>query len=346
MDFSSAIQTHNSNHTWKQGEISKLYHMTTLMGWTRGCQILLDAHLSYTSDAPPVWSRALLLLEAVDSHSQDMVQFWLDVRENATAECLAHIGGLEVAVIHALACSQVNIAEIVAARLIEQRHQLRQMIERAGIECECVERSTDVLDAHATCATHALDKIGLEIPPSLRPTSPYIYNVPTIYNGFLQPDAIFSSISPSKILQFLYDTGFKDVTIVDKEGCHDIAYSPLFVGIASWAKNYSHPGELHEFLGMIDWFLGQGADITDCWPRSNTTALHVISAKAAQIIFWMRTRIQENTCDRLNYILQHKVTDDCRCRCSTHGCTSISSFYKDGKVAVTNGVEDALLTLC
>jgi len=331
MGFSSAIQTHNSNHTWKEGEISKLYHMTTLMGWTRGCQILLDAHLSYTSDAPPVWSchsRALLLLEAVDSHSQDMVQFWLDLRENATAECLADIGGLEFAVIHALAGSQVDIAEIVAAHLIEQRHQLRQMIEKSCIECECVERSKGVLDAHATCATHALDRIGLEIPPSFRPTSVNIYNVPAIYNVFLQPDANFSPNSTLVILQFLYDAGFKDVAVVDQECCHGVDCSPLYLGIASWAKTLTCPGAIPEFSSMIDWFLDKGVDITNCWPGSKITALHFTSAQAANLIFHTDSDNMDEFSDIIVNVFRHTITDDCQCSCSTHGCTSIASFFR------------------
>ena len=322
MDFSSAIQTHNSNHTWKKGEVSKLYHMTALMGWTRGCQILLDANLSYTSDAPPAPSPNLLLLEAVDSQSQAMVQFWLDVRENAEAECLAAIGGLELAVIHALAGSQVNIAEIVAAHLIEQRHQLRQMIERSGIECKCVERSKDVLDAHATCAKHALDKIGLKIPPSLRPTSPHVYYVRKIYDQSLHPE----SISPLKILQLLYDTGFKDVAIVDKECCYDMACSPLFIGIALWVKHHGYPGEIPEFFKMIDWFLSKGADITDCWPESKITASHFISTEVAHLLN-TESAIIEDLYDVIARMFRHTVTDDCQCSCSTHGCTSMVSFY-------------------
>ena len=328
MDFSIAIQTQISNQSWQKGEVLKLYHMITLMGWVRGCQILLDAGLGYT-DAPPRSPLYLLLLNAVDSQSQSMVQFWLDVRENATAECLADIGGLEVAVVYSFAGSQVNIAETVAAHLIEQRQKLRQAIETYGVECECVKRSRGVLDAHATCATHALDSIGLNIPPSFRPTSVNIYNIRTIYNEFLHPDLNFSSNSTLKVLQFLYDTGFKDVAILDKECCYDVGCSPLHLGIAYFAKFNGRSGALPEFFSMIDWFLDKGADIFDCWPGSKITALHFISAKAADLILRTESAIMDEFCDIIANVFRHTVTDDCQCSCSTHGCTSIASFFNN-----------------
>ena len=297
------------------------------MGWTRGCQILLDAHLSYTIDAPPATSTTLLLLEAVDSQSQAMVQFWLAVRGNATADCLEHIGSLEAAIVHALAGSQVHIAEIIAAYLIEQRHQLRQMIQQSGVECECVERSRGVLDAHATCATHALDKIGFNIPPSLRPTSVNIYNFRTIYDESRQSDANFSSNSTLKILQFLYDTGFKDVAIVQTECCHNVASSPLYLGISFWTKFHWHPDQIPEFFKMIDWFIGKGVNITDCSPDSKITASHLISRQAAHLMLGRSVAITDDVCDIIAKLFRHTVTDDCQCSCSTHGCTSINSLF-------------------
>ena len=327
MDFSSAIQTQTSNQLWQDGEVSKLYHMITLMGWVRGCQILLDAGLGYTSAVPRSSWHDLLLLNAVDSQNQAMVTFWLDVRENATAECLADIGGLEVALVYAFAGSQVNIAEAVAAHLIEHRQKLRQTIESYGVECECVKKSRGVLDAHATCATHAIDEIGLNIPPSLRPTSVNIYNVRTIYSDYLYPDVNFFSSPTLKVLQFLYDTGFRDVTVVDEEWCHDVACSPLYLGIASWEKLHGYSGALPEFFRMIDWFVGKGADITNCWPGSKITALHFISAKAAHLILGTEPASMDDICEIIAKIFQHRVTDDCQCSCSTHGCTSIAPFF-------------------
>ncbi|KAI4620129.1 hypothetical protein J4E80_004655 [Alternaria sp. BMP 0032] len=183
---------------------SHLYLLMTRMGWVRGCQILLDAGYSYT---PEGRHHLPLLIEAIDSKNPSMVQFWLNTRENAAVEGLAYIGRLEYAVVYALRVSEANIGKLLVTHLVEQRRQLRQMIGSSGIECECVRTPEVVLDAHATCAMDVLDEHNL------------------------------------KILQFLYDAGFKDIAGNDIKCSKNVPWSPFHFGIVSY-KGPDHD-ELH-----------------------------------------------------------------------------------------------------
>jgi hypothetical protein len=327
VDLVEALKGRHFDDHFKEKDTYMLYFLITQMGWVRGGQILLDAGLSYRSEVhrtPP------LLDAAIDSGNPAMVQFWLDARKDAEAGYLANIGNLEDAIAYAFREALVNLAQIIATHLVEQRYQLRQMAESSRIDCKCVKRSTGVLDAHAGCAIRALEEQNVDIPSSLRPTSVSIYNTGGLYSKWLGRFSSRNRTPTSEYLQFLYNVGFNDIA-KENIGCHyNVYYSPLHFAIYSYATYPSCPGyALLDLFGVVDWFLAKGANITDCWPKSKITALHAISGKAGSLIFYaLREFIPDDVYDRVTKFFQHKLADDCECRCSTRGCTSIASFFK------------------
>jgi hypothetical protein len=323
-DLSEALKRRHFDDTFTEKDTYTLYSLITRKGWIRGGQILLDAGLSYR---PEVGRTPSLLDAAIDSGNPAMVQFWLDARKGAEADYLANIGNLEDAIAYAFRKAQVNLAEIIATHLVEQRGQLRQMAESSCIDRECIKRSIGVLDAHAGCAIRALEEQNFDILPSLRPTSVNIYNTVGLY--FRRER---SHLPELECLQFLYDAGFNDIAKEDIECQQNGCYSPLKFAMKYHDPYPRHLGH-HSLLGLfeiVDWFLAKGANITDCWSKSKIPVLNVISTKAAQLIFHrlQASSLPDDVCGRITNMFQHKLADDCECRCSTRGCTSVASFFK------------------
>jgi hypothetical protein len=255
-----------------------------------------------------------------------MVQFWLEERQRATPDLLGDIGDPERAVVHALQFSGVNMAKVLLSHLAKQRSSLRETVDLSGIECQCAMKSKGLLDAHATCALRTLDEQGLGLPHSSWPTYRNIYNITTIYSKILLWDK-----DPLRILNLLYEAGFRDIAKADIKCCRNDPYLPIHIAIKHYSERAVGPHLLPTLFKMVDWFLSRGADLTDHWPRSRATTLHCISAKAA---FYFSPSIAEttsdDTLDRVADLFQHASTDDCECSCSTHGCKSITAFCKPG----------------
>jgi hypothetical protein len=85
---------------------------------------------------------------------------------------------------------------------------------------------------------------------------------------------------------------------------------------------------------VVDWFLCRRTNMLDRWPNSKTTILHHISAVSGRI-FTNNARNYETTAEdalsRIADLFTHTVRDDCECSCSTHGCASITVFFKHAR---------------
>jgi hypothetical protein len=205
------------------------------------------------------------------------------------------------------------------------------MTESYDVECLCTEKSGVVLDAHAVCALHALDLQRHDVPCSLLPSARTVYNSkgfykeqPRIYQDLSDSHQRFTE--PVHTLQLLYDAGFQDIAEHRFKCPQNICCSPLIFVITGYRRLDPSPGTCARLFEIVDWFLSKGANITECWPGSRATALHCISAKAA-ILTWNRP-LDIISLNKIVAILQSKVTDDCECSCSTHGCRGITSFWK------------------
>jgi hypothetical protein len=101
---------------------------------------------------------------------------------------------------------------------------------------------------------------------------------------------------------------------------------PLVLVMISHRRFYPSHGPLPKFLKIDEWFLPHGADLLECWPNSNTTALHCMANKAA-LIGWDQP--MDRICSQsLIAILSRRLTDSCNCSCSINGCTTLLLFWK------------------
>ena len=261
------------------------------------------------------------------------MKFWLGLRENAEADCLPYIGDLELAATDASLMSPANIVETLVKCLVEQRCRLQQITRISGVTCECVTGSTDIVDLHAACALRVLDEQGFEVPPSLRPASESIYKTHMTYQGLSSP-FYTGNIETVKLLELLYNAGFRDIAKGDTACCQDVFYSPMHLWITRYHGRI-HRRALSGFFEVTDWFLSKGISITYCWPRSKITTLHLVSAGAARLYSSMfEEATPKHALNRTADLFRHTLTDDCECSCSTHGCTNITSFCKDAKCCI------------
>jgi hypothetical protein len=309
--------------------IIKLYKMATRKGWVRGCEILFDAGLTYTPELDNGNRPAIVpdpfLFDAIESQNPDMVSFWLDVREGAKADHLPYIGELEAAVTHASdACCIEYIAKILLARLVEKRYQLQQMTEIYNLEGLCTTRSEVVLDAHTICAPHFLNLQRHDVPYLLLPSARSVYNSKWLYRE--KPRIYQRSSNPIRTLQLLYDAGFQDIAEHHFKCSRDAYCSPLVFATTGYRRLDPSPGTCTRFFQIIDWFLSKGANLSECWPGSKTTALHCIATKAATLT-WNRP-LERSSLAKIATVLRSEATDDCECSCSIHGCCGITSFWK------------------
>ncbi|RAR09795.1 oxidoreductase, short chain dehydrogenase/reductase family [Stemphylium lycopersici] len=282
-------------------------------GWLWGCKHLRSAGLSYAQGHRPYYPYfGNILFQAVRSGSSDMVKYWLDVRKIAAAEDLAYIGDLESVVAFAIAMrSQQVIMKILVTHLVDQRRWLQQAVERYGSQCSCVFKSAGILDVHASCALRVLDE-EFDVPPSIRPTRRSIYHERFLYcMPFAHPN-----YDPARDLQMLYESGFTDVGGKYLECNRDAWCPPLIYGIIASSSS------IQATLDTADWFLSKGAKWNEVWPGSRTAASHCLGDAVGRLF------PKESFKDEVASVLQHNIHDDCACHCSTHGCTSATSFLK------------------
>ena len=332
-DFAKAVQGDYANYVCDANHAVKLYKMMTRMGWVPGCRHLLDAGYDYIppqhqTERPHLLYTTIyntILNDAVESQNLEMVLFWLAVRDDAETSHLPYIGSLEVAIVYASGvCQQKDIANILVAHLVEQRRRIQEIVEDLGIQSSCAMRSNGLLDTHAICTFDAIENQCYKIPPSLRPYRFSVYNIARLYR---EHQAVYGGSSSSVCtLQMLYDAGFKDIQ-GDSSSCDHHTYcSPLIFAITMYRRFDLHHKSSEGFFRIVDWFLSRGARLTECWPGSETTALHCMGAKAA-LLTW-KTPLNNYCLGRITTMLQHRIFDRCECSCSTYGCTGITSFWK------------------
>ena len=328
-DFAKAVQGSCTNYIRDADQAVKLYKMMTRMGWVPGCRHLLDAAYDYIPPQHqaerPHRVHDTLLNDAVESQSQEMVLFWLAVRDSAKTSHLPYIGSLEVAIVYASGvCQQEVIANILVVHLVQQRRHIQEIVEDLGIQSSCAVRSNGLLDTHAICAFDAIGNQCYEIPPALRPHQLSVYNIKGLYRAY---QAVYgNSSNPVRTLQMLFDAGFIDIH-GDSSSCDHHTYcSPLIFAITMYQRFNPHHKSSEQFFMVVDWFLSKGARLTECWPGSETTALHCMGAKAA-LLTW-KTPLNSYCLNRITTMLQHRIFDRCKCSCSSYGCTGITSFWK------------------
>jgi hypothetical protein len=281
-----------------------LYEATTLLGWTRGCQILLDYGvpvrvLSHT-----------LLLAAIRSKQLDVLRFWLSTRADLDKDALEHVGYIELA-LHTHRLDSQWVRTLVSA-LFKQRYQLRNLAKQHLPKDRLPSNSDKSLDA---CAGRVFDDLvdrGIMVKPSLKPIGS------GIHCNMWRP-------WQREVAYRLYLAGFQDVSAEDYRKDRIESISPLLSNLTE-IQTTKHC--IWKTLNMAQWFMSKGADFEEKWPASDVTLLHCFGSTLGVNLIEATHQIDQYL-DELNpSIFSSDCSDSCLCGCSTSGCLFVTSFFK------------------
>ncbi|KAF1950099.1 hypothetical protein CC80DRAFT_249561 [Byssothecium circinans] len=216
---------------------------------------------------------------------------------------LEAVGTLEEAVEQACRYSNWDAMLLYISALVQQRQELASLAAEHDISVP----ADRLLDAQAQSIIDELEARGVFIHPSLKPTRPgiYYFNISQWY---------------TETLETLYNAGFHDILGEEftKPKIHS-AISPLFFILVNARRTYT-PMNLEK---IVSWFLGHGANIRETWPGSDITLLHCAgfrlgNAHSITTLGWLELG---------SYVTDRQV-DDCRCPCSSSGCSFITCLCK------------------
>ena len=160
-----------------------------------------------------------------------------------------------------------------------------------------------ILDAYAASTANALENVGVKIPEALEPD----WVVATVYHDQ-------QTFSP-ELADRLWASGFRDTNVYDKRGFTPLHYACLFLK-----------------SDMASWLMFHGGDPTTVVRGHSQNAFHLLSCS-------LRDRISEigetffttkhlHLASRIAGLCGTSCQDDCRCACSSGGCTPTSFLLR------------------
>jgi len=307
--------------------------MSTITGWRDGCKALLNANLmAYLDDTcSGTWpsSQNLLILSA-DTSRLDMLQFWLSQREVHDGPLLNLIGHFEdtLSILEGdTSCiPTMDVVQLVLSHLVKQRHEIKLLMGKHGLEHCCERARTSLPDAHVVCMLYALESEGIDVPQRYWPKRMSLYHMKEM-----------GKLNRKRLLETFEMAGFREISQENFECSIAGACSPL-IYLATQLIASTDAGCLSERNLIVQWFLSRGADLKDTWPESETTALHCLawqSSKCLESRVHMRDTdggalIMETpwTHEDFEFLVKEEILDKCECGCSMSGCDFLSCFWK------------------
>ncbi|KAF2683829.1 hypothetical protein K458DRAFT_432023 [Lentithecium fluviatile CBS 122367] len=287
-----------------------LYQEATRVGWRRGCEILLENGVEVRADAANPLLKFAVMAAKDDEGSIGVVQFWLDARSSLSQQELEHVGSLEEVFVDdvlAQANSRPALFGMLLSALVKQRKELQEIVEERNIEV----RSDRLLDAQAGDVIAELEDRGVEVHPSLKPTTRSVYYVS-------------GSLENGPFLDTLYRAGFRDVTTDDfNQNANERSLSPLFYLLA---KDHGRTTP-NRVIDSITWFLAHGTDLEEKWPRSDVTLGHFLGYRLGHDNPGLSYH-SFYAVEKYPSFFASQITDGCKCPCSTNGCLFVTSFCK------------------
>ncbi|KAJ4357484.1 uncharacterized protein N0V89_002060 [Didymosphaeria variabile] len=288
------------------GSDLSLYEATTLLGWTRGCQILLD----YGVPIRVLSGRTNLLHAAIRAKHLDVLRFWLSIRHDLDKNALEHVGYIETG-LHVGQLDSVWVHTLMLA-LLKQRYRLQDLAEQHLPKDQLPSNPDKCLDACAGRIFDALVDRGVTVKPSLKPIGIGIHC--NMWGPWQQ-----------EVADALFLTGFQDISAEDyrQDGIESI--SPLLTNLTE-VQTSRHC--IWKTLDMAQWFMLKGADFEEKWPGSDVTlshcfgstlGIHIIDAKDEIDLYLDELHLSFFTSD---------CSDSCLCGCSTSGCLFVAFFFK------------------
>jgi hypothetical protein len=271
----------------------------TILGWCKGCEILLDNGWAVRSASP-------ILRAALISGDADTITFWLAQRRFADESELSSIGD-------PIDCLNVNIwgtkateTTILINDIIEQRRLLKATAE-ANLPPKHMWQRNRLPDAQAKTIFDILRARGVTLDVSLRPTQHSIFH------------AIFDYHLTTA--DMLYEAGFRDLEQTDYE---PQIPSPLIWNIVK--GNFS----------LFHWLRAKGANMADTWPGSGVTVIQCLGSSFGALQFHLVHEFSRGNLEQLHdyqsfwlSLFEGLSQDQCHCGCTKGGgCTFVACFVK------------------
>ena len=306
--------------------------VSTVTGWTGGCRALFNANLMAYLDTPSSDTRdrgQSLLVISANTNRLDMLQFWLSQRKTCDEQQLNLIGHLEDALYlnggTKSAVPTVDIIQLVFSHILEQRHEIKLLMEKHDIQHCCESARTRLPDAHVGCILTALLSEGVKVPQRYWPKRKSLYYMPQTWRS----DRL-------KLLEFLELAGICDISQEGFKCNKETACSPL-VYLATQFMRSTRPMCLTKRNLTVRWFLSRGANLRETWPESNTTAVHCLAWQSAEFLQSQVSPAYSDdpsilkdawTYEDYEFLSKEEIFDECECRCSRAGCNFLTCFWK------------------
>ncbi|ERF70973.1 hypothetical protein EPUS_09044 [Endocarpon pusillum Z07020] len=289
----------------------------TALGWRDGCQVLLETGVSYSGKDDDLEDRlGELLYNAVLSEDTNVVQFWLEKRRILEHQGLSPNSIIETVLSRSI--PSINILIILVKELVEQRRRLKSLAKINLRNNKDFFREDRELDANARTIFDVLVQQCVDVTTCLRPVLQSVYHTFRPHVG---------------VAEHLYKAGFRDVKASDFDQISG-AIPPLMWNAAA-IEEYSDE-EFPDAFAICEWLISKGAELTETWPDSNTSAWKLLSYQAARWIL-RSLGLDLDEFERFNptskeaiilQLLSNAHVDGCICACSRHGCSALSSFIR------------------
>ena len=289
-------------------------HIACLKNWREGVEVLLNAGADIDILATRVisplrgWTPTSILDYALESSSPVIVALIL---EKKPVMAINGRSELELLVSQSTKKDNSEKFELVIRDLRDRRIELAYLVQELDSDTGI---SNQVLDAEAWHVYQELSR-KLSIPLYLRPT-------------IGQTSSVFSRrwLTPS-LAESLWSHGFLDVDTMDDDG-----YTPILLsGLVQ---------------GMLSWFLSKGVKLEARPPLETWAIVHHVGHHIGVSYFYdleyhhsyknhnwnqSNTRLHElfealSTFDLINSACN--LADDCRCACTSSGCTMLTAFLR------------------
>ncbi|KAK5635392.1 hypothetical protein RRF57_011104 [Xylaria bambusicola] len=199
-----------------------------------------------------------------------------------------------------------------------------------------------ILDYYAHRVAKLLDRDGIVVPASVWATLPTAKDPSSLYTSiYYDTDRNFESNSGHRLVELLYDKGFRDIDEIDSRG-----HSPLLIYVAT----YHFPTRFRRPSHCL-WLIHHGANILRSWAPGNSRSLCSYKCNGwvlAHLILncipfdhgyfrenreWydssdFRQSEVESYRQLVSLVAPLDQRDECHCRCSQGGCPTIKLLFK------------------
>ena len=298
--------------------------MATATGWTNGCITMLRTglmeYLDDSSHTPRYTDHTLLELSA-GINRLDLLQVWLQQRTVASVRQLTTIGGIQGALYRRYVSYSEDVFRLLLSHILNYRREIRLLTEEHEIEYCCDSARTSLLDAHVGCMLNALERANYKVPKHYWPSRKSLYYIPS---GWIR--------TTLEVLELLEEAGFSDISQGRYDCTKETACSPL-VYLATQPIVDAEAGRLTQRDVIVRWFISRGANLTETWPGTETTALHCLAWQSARhlqhIHAWARSDDDSImkaswTCEEFEVFVREEILDGCFCGCTSSGCDFLS----------------------